>query len=36
MKNVYVVTGAGGGIGLGSAKRFTDGIVVLADISEES
>ena len=36
MKNVYVVTGGAGGIGLEAAKRFRDGIVLLADISVDN
>lgn len=36
MNNVYVVTGGSGGIGLESAKRFTDGTVIIADINEEA
>lgn len=36
MKNVYIVTGVAGGIGLEVAKQFTEGIILLADISEEN
>lgn len=36
MKNVYLVTGGAGGIGFGIAKQFTDGIVMLADISKDN
>ncbi|HPR39440.1 MAG TPA: SDR family oxidoreductase [Oscillospiraceae bacterium] len=33
-KNVYVVTGGAGGIGLETAKLFKDGIVVISDVNE--
>ena len=36
MKEIHLITGAGGGIGLAIAKEFRDGAVLLADISEES
>lgn len=32
-KNVYVVTGGAGGIGLACAKQFKDGIVMISDIA---
>ena len=36
MKDVHVITGAGGGIGFAIAEGFTDGIVLLADISKDA
>ncbi|MEG1868391.1 MAG: SDR family oxidoreductase [Clostridiales bacterium] len=36
MKNIYVVTGGSGGIGLEAAKQLKDGIVIIADINEEA
>ena len=32
-KNVYVVTGGAGGIGLACAKQFKDGIVMISDVA---
>lgn len=32
-KNVYVITGGAGGIGLAAAKQFTDGIVMISDVN---
>ncbi|MBQ6810098.1 MAG: SDR family NAD(P)-dependent oxidoreductase, partial [Firmicutes bacterium] len=32
-KNVYVITGGAGGIGLATAKEFTDGIVMISDVN---
>ena len=32
-KNVYVITGGAGGIGLAAAKEFTDGIVMISDVN---
>lgn len=31
-KNVYVITGGAGGIGLAAAKQFKDGIVMISDV----
>lgn len=36
MKNVYVITGGSGGIGLECAKVLKDSIAVIADINEEA
>lgn len=32
-RNVYVVTGGAGGIGLAAAKQFSDGIVMISDVN---
>ena len=32
-KNVYVITGGAGGIGLAAAKEFSDGIVMISDVN---
>ena len=32
-KNVYVITGGAGGIGLAAAKQFTDGRVIMSDFN---
>ena len=32
-KNVYVITGGAGGIGLATAKEFSDGIVMISDVN---
>lgn len=32
-RNVYVVTGGAGGIGLATAKQFADGIVMISDVN---
>ncbi len=36
MKDVYVITGGSGGIGLECAKEFKEGIAVIADINEKA
>lgn len=36
MKDVYVVTGGSGGIGLECAKCYPDAVVVIADVNEEA
>lgn len=35
MQKIHVITGGSGGIGLETAKRFTDGIVLISDINQQ-